>query len=128
MPDVKLDGRSFLPQLRGEAGTPREWIYSWYSPRQNADRTVREFAFNQHYKLYRNGTFFDIAGDNEEEHPRKSADLTGDAAAAAKLLQSALDQFKDARPAAFDAAVPGEATAKKRKAKQATLKPSPAVP
>ena len=26
-----LDGRSFLPQLRGEKGTPREWVYSWYA-------------------------------------------------------------------------------------------------
>ena len=25
---VKLDGRSFAPQLRGEKGMPREWIFS----------------------------------------------------------------------------------------------------
>jgi arylsulfatase A len=24
--EMKVDGRSFLPQLRGEKGTPREWI------------------------------------------------------------------------------------------------------
>ena len=36
---VKFDGRSFLPQLRGERGQPRDWIYSWYSPRQSADLT-----------------------------------------------------------------------------------------
>ena len=38
------DGVSFLPQLRGERGTPRQWLYCWYSPRQRADLTVREFA------------------------------------------------------------------------------------
>ncbi len=32
---VKLDGRSFAPQLRGERGTPRDWVYvqlgdKWY--------------------------------------------------------------------------------------------------
>ncbi len=78
---------------------------------------MREFAFNQHYKLYRDGTFFELESDVEEEHPRKSADLTGDAAAAAKLLQSALDHYKDARPAAFDAATPGEVPFRKRKRK-----------
>ncbi len=29
--DTKLDGRSFLPQLRGETGTPRDSIFMWYS-------------------------------------------------------------------------------------------------
>jgi arylsulfatase A len=55
LPDGRVwDGRSFLPQLLGRTGSPREWIYSWYSPRQGQDRSVREFAFNQRYKLYRN--------------------------------------------------------------------------
>ena len=97
--DLKLDGRSFLPQLRGEKGQPREWIYSWYSPRQGADLTVREFAFNQRFKLYRTGEFFDLTKDAEEKQPLKASPLKGEAAAAAKLLQGALDQFKDARPA-----------------------------
>lgn len=116
--NVKLDGRSFFPQLRGEAGAPREWIYSWYSPRQNADRTIREFAFNQHYKLYRDGTFFDLGSDVDENQPLKVADLTGIAAGAAKSLQVALDQFKGARPPSLDAIALPEKPAKKRKAKQ----------
>src|SRR2546426_2240679 len=28
-----VDGRSFLPQLRGERGNPKEWIYCHYDPR-----------------------------------------------------------------------------------------------
>ncbi|MFN0121354.1 MAG: sulfatase-like hydrolase/transferase, partial [Blastocatellia bacterium] len=32
--NITIDGRSFLPQLRGRKGNPREWVYSWYSPRQ----------------------------------------------------------------------------------------------
>jgi hypothetical protein len=27
-PDYKHDGVSFAPQLRGEKGTPRQWVYS----------------------------------------------------------------------------------------------------
>jgi len=101
---LPLDGRTFLPQVLGAEGQPREWVYSWYSPRQSANMTVREFAFNQRYKLYRNGEFFDLSKDLEEKQPLTVASLTGEAAAAAKLLQGALDRFKDARPAELDRA------------------------
>lgn len=99
---LKLDGRTFLPQLLGAEGQPRQWIYSWYSPRQSANMTVREFAFNQRYKLYRSGEFFDLSKDLDEKQPLTVASLDGEAAAAAKLLQRALDQFKDARPTELD--------------------------
>ncbi len=100
--NLTLDGRSFLPQMRGEKGQPREWIYSWYSPRQGADMSVRELAFNHRFKLYRTGDFYDIANDPEEKHPFKVSALTGQAAGAAKLLQAALDRFQEARPAGLD--------------------------
>jgi arylsulfatase A len=107
--NLTLDGRSFLPQMKGEKGQPREWIYSWYSPRQGADLTVREFAFNARYKLYRTGEFFDLTQDLEEKQPRMVDSLTGDAAAAAKTLQAALDRYRDVRPADLDR--PGERAA-----------------
>jgi arylsulfatase A len=94
--DLKIDGRSFLPQLKGETGTPRTWIYSWYSPR---GERLREFAFDHHYKLYKNGDFFNISADPSEQHPLSASSQTGDAAKAAKKLQSALDQYATARPA-----------------------------
>ena len=96
------DGVSFLPQLRGERGTPRQWLYCWYSPRQRADLAVREFAADHHYKLYRDGRFFDLAADAGEATPQEVARLEGEAAAAAKKLQAVLDQFQDARPAELD--------------------------
>lgn len=95
-PDWVLDGQSFLPQLRGEPGRPRQWIYSWYSPR---GEPLREFAFDQRYKLYRGGRFFDWSADPEEQHPLEVAKLTGEAAQAAHKLQAVLDQYRDARPA-----------------------------
>jgi arylsulfatase A len=97
-----LDGRSFLPQCRGQQGTPREWIYAWYSPRQSADKTVREFAFNRAYKLYRSGEFYDLNQDRGEKHPLAVASLQGQAAAAARSLQAALDQYAGARPKELD--------------------------
>ena len=97
----KLDGRSFYPQLRGEKGRPREWIYVWYSPRQTADCSISEFAFDTRFKLYRGGRFFDLTQDPEEKSPLAIATLDGAAATAARSLQHALDQFKDARPASL---------------------------
>jgi arylsulfatase A len=93
--EMTIDGRNFLPQIRGEKGKPREWIYSWYSPRGEA---LREFAFTANYKLYTSGEFYDLQNDSGEMQPQKAGELTGDAAAAARLLQAALDEYKDARP------------------------------
>jgi arylsulfatase A len=93
--EMVVDGRSFLPQVRGEKGIPREWIYSWYSPR---GESLREFAFNHQYKLYASGEFHDLQRDPDEAKPQRKTALSGDAAAAAKTLQAALDDYKDARP------------------------------
>ncbi len=114
--DLQLDGQSFLPQCRGEQGTPRSWIYSWYSPRQGTDKTIREFAFNQHYKLYRNGDFFDLNQDRDEKSPLAVKDLDGPSLAAAKQLQAALDQYVHARPADLDDGLSaGDATESKKR-------------
>lgn len=97
-----IDGVSFLPQLRDDSGTPREWLYSSYSPRQRADMSVREFAFDHHYKLYRDGRFFNLAADPDEKSPLPATQLKGDETVAARKLQSVLDRFRDARPAELD--------------------------
>ena len=95
-----LDGRSFFPQLRGQPGQPREWAYCWYSPR---GEPPQEFAFNQRYKLTRDGRLLEFgydAGDNPVD--RAQLDETG--RAAVKRLQSGLAKFVNARPVALDAA------------------------
>ncbi len=101
--DLQIDGRSFLPQILGEKGTPRDWYYCWYAPKKE-DGIIAEFAANRDFKLSRTGDFYDLRSDIEEKQPLKVADLTGEAAAAAKVLQGVLDQYKDARPA--DIAMP----------------------
>ena len=97
-----IDGVSFLPQLRGESGAPREWLYSWYSPRQRADMSVRECAFNRQFKLYRSGEFFDLIKDPDEKDPLQITSLDVTAATAFSKLQSALHEFRDARPPELD--------------------------
>jgi arylsulfatase A len=118
---LKLDGLTFLPQVLGAEGQPRDWIYSWYSPRQSANMTVREFAFNHRYKLYRSGEFFDLRNDVEEKHPLVVSSLGGQAADAAQLLQGALDRFKDARPVELDRLFE-QANKGKAKGQKATVK------
>lgn len=95
-----MDGVTFLPQLKGEAGTPRQWIYSWYARNGGAQATA-EFAADQRYKLYRNGRFFDISDDVLEASPLADASLSPEARSARDALAKVLDRFKDARPAAM---------------------------
>jgi arylsulfatase A len=113
---VNVDGVSFLPQLHGEPGTPREALYMWYSPRQKADLTVGESAFDHSHKLYRSGELYDLKAD-----PKEKAPLTGNQPARAKL-QAVLDQYKDARPAEldrqFETSMKGKPTAEKKKRKK----------
>jgi len=96
-PKATIDGRSFLPQLRGEPGEPREWIYCWYS-REGSPQGLREFAATARYKLYRDGHFFDLANDPGEQSPLPAGSLKGEAAGAAGRLREVLDRFAAARP------------------------------
>jgi len=109
--DLKLDGRSFLPQLKGEKGTPRAWFYCWYA-RDGGAAANHEFAADKKYKLYRTGAFFDYASDVKESKSLAVDKLSPEASAARQVLQAALDQYKDARPAEYK--TPGK---KKKKEK-----------
>ena len=109
------DGRTFLPQLLGKKGQPREWLYSWYS-RNGGAQPEWEYAMSNAYKLYRDGRFFDLAKDPYEATPLKVGALSGQAASAAKSLQAALDQFKGARPPHLSAPGSGPGGKGKKKA------------
>jgi arylsulfatase A len=93
-----LDGRSFLPQLLGREGEPREWAYFWYAPDGGANPKF-EFAMSTEYKRYRDGRSFHLGRDPFEEKPLDVAKLPANEAAALQKLQAALDQYSDARPA-----------------------------
>jgi arylsulfatase A len=98
--ELQIDGRSFLPQVRGEKGNPRDRYCSWQGAQKDQGITA-EFAATRDFKLSRTGAFYDLRTDIEEKNPLQVADLTGEAAATAKVLQGVLDQYKDARPAAI---------------------------
>ena len=117
-----VDGVSFLPQLKGEAGTPRDWLYTWYSPRQSQDMTVKECAFDQRYKLDRTGQFYDLGADEMEKQALAASALASDAAAAKAKLQGVLDQFKDARPVGLDQEFQASGKGKEKKMRKKKAK------
>lgn len=93
---VELDGRSFAPQLKGEPGNPREWIYCWYS--RNGGPVGAEFAQDQRYKLYVGGPMYDLKVDPLEQKPLPDSAITGEIEAARTKLQKALDRYEGVRP------------------------------
>lgn len=78
---VTLDSHSFAPQLRGEKGTPREWVYV----QLDADRYVRDTR----WKLTGDGKLFDMADAPFAEKPATDE-------AARNRLQAVLDKLKPA--------------------------------
>jgi arylsulfatase A len=86
--DRTFDGRSFAPQLRGQAGQPREWIYvqlgdQWY---------VRSPG----WKLTRGGELFDMKDAPFAEKPVPADAADADARAARDKLQKVLDTLQPA--------------------------------
>jgi arylsulfatase A len=102
--DVKhsIDGESFLPTLVGKPATPRDSLYCWYSPRQKLDLSVKEYAFNREFKLYRTGELYRIDKDALEVTPLDTRNLDREALAAKQVLKRTLDQYTNARPLELD--------------------------
>jgi len=110
--ELKIDGKSLLPQLQGKTGSPRQWIYCWYS--RNGGPKGKEWTRNQRYKLYRTGRFYDISKDVLEKNPLNTDDLSPEAGKVRDMLQKALDKYKTARPKTIS----GGGKKRKKKAKQ----------
>jgi arylsulfatase A len=96
--NATLDGRSFLPQLLGQKGQPRESIYCWYAPNQGRVDTPREFARDHRYRLFRDGAFFEVDSRTFREKKLDPDRLDPEASRAHRRLELVLEQYKDARP------------------------------
>jgi arylsulfatase A-like enzyme len=90
-----IDGNSFAPQLRGQKGKPREWIYCYYDPRW-ANFKFTRYAQDKQYKLYYDGLFFDYRRDPLEKSPLAEQGLTAEQLAARRKLQRVLDTLRPA--------------------------------
>ena len=85
-----IDGRSFLPQLLGQPGHPRDFVFLHYQPYWGAQ--PGQFARTQQYKLYRDGGFFDVPKDLEESNNLDLGNLSDGAAKVKQLLTETLNQ------------------------------------
>ena len=90
--DRVIDGHSFLPLLRGEVESIRDWIFCAYTPRWVGLPNAR-FARDHRYKLYDDGRFFDLADDVLEERPLQPDALEANAAEARDRLQAVLNEM-----------------------------------
>ena len=90
---LTLDGNSFLPQLHGETGNPREFVYCWYNRDMEPGKT-QVTARNQRYKLYNGGKFYDVPNDLQEKQPLTTDSLTPEQVAIKGELQNVLDHYE----------------------------------
>ena len=85
LPDgVTLDSHSFAQQIKGEKGTPRNWIY--------VELNGKSYVRDARYKLTNKGELFDLIEAPFKEIPVPKDTTDAAAIAARKSLQEVLDQ------------------------------------
>ncbi len=91
--DHEFDGVSFAPQLRGETGTPRQWLFCYYHPRPDQTSLGKAWARDKRFKLYRTGELYDVTRDVQEKSPIAPDDDTAETKTARNKLRAVLDSF-----------------------------------
>lgn len=126
---IPFDGRSFLPQARGEAASQREWVLLSSDPRKpdpEAPPGQRKAAptkggkpkwcvRDQRWKLYNDGRLFDVETDPLEQSPVAS-DSSKEATLARKRLTLVLDGLPPLDAIESSGRVPGKNGNSARKA------------
>jgi arylsulfatase A len=87
-PLFPTDGQSFLPQLHGERGEPRETVFVYYWPRPEKGEPLR-FVRSKRWKLYGDGRLFDVQNDVLEQNPIESPESN----AIRQRLQEVMDRM-----------------------------------
>jgi arylsulfatase A len=94
--NLNIDGQSFLPQIKGEKGKPRTWVYNWFSRNGTTEKAV-VFARNQRFKRYETGAFYDIPNDYSEQNPLDISQLSPEEQAIYNMLGDVLEGYKKRR-------------------------------
>lgn len=87
------DGQSFLAQLNGKPGKPRDWVFCHYQPYWN--KQPGQFIRNAQFKLYRDGRFYQVPPDYGEQ-----SDLSQSKDAATNRVKLRLKGWLDTAPPA----------------------------
>lgn len=94
-----IDGRSFLPQIRGEKGKPRKWVFchydSFFRGAGKPEKDARRYIRNHNYKLYSTGEFYDMKSDPFELNDIKAGHGSPDCEKNRKLLAKELGKFPE---------------------------------
>ncbi len=90
--EIKADGRSFYPLLIGDEYEPRETAFVHYDPQwgKNVSQYRNQFVRTLDYKLYPDGSFYNLANDKLEQHPLCDDSLTSDELAIKAALEEEL--------------------------------------
>ena len=95
--DQKFDGRSILPQIKGQTGNKRDYIFCHYQPRWGKfDAVSGRWTQTSKYKLHMDGRFIDLLNDPLEKNPLKT--LNEDQKAVKAMLQTGLDKYEKEVP------------------------------
>ena len=101
--DFIVDGRSFLPQIKGQKGNPKPWLYFHYEKGKDpvTPATVKHkgepnrWVRDKRWKLYATGKMFDVVKDPLEKNAITSDDPK--VAAIRKSFQAVLDRYPKTR-------------------------------
>ncbi len=85
LPEASIHGRSFLPQLTGQAGHPRQWVHV----QDKSSRHIRSSGFILNNK----GEFRPVVGIADAEAPPITSELSPRERAERALLQQAFDDL-----------------------------------
>ncbi len=107
-----LDGRSFAPQIRGERGTPREWVYVQHN-------TAHEWYVREDgWKLTQAGALYDMADAPFAEKLVSAGEENETSKAARTRLQAALDKLNPAAGKLAPARTPAQVEEARKKQKR----------
>ncbi|MEN8124187.1 MAG: sulfatase-like hydrolase/transferase [Bacteroidota bacterium] len=92
--EAKSDGKSFYPILVGEKYHPRETAFVHYDPQwgKNVNQYRNQFVRTLRYKLYQNGSFFDLTNDKLEKNPLNTDSLEPDQVIIRTTLENELER------------------------------------
>jgi arylsulfatase A len=91
--DFIKDGVSFFPQLLGQKGNPRDWIFCHYDPKWG-QWELKRYVQDKRWKLYQDGIFFDLQNDPLEENPMKPEQLSEEVKNIKRKFEQVLSKMK----------------------------------
>lgn len=89
---ANLDGTSFLPQLQGKEGTPRDFIFTSYFGKKSYP--VKQYAFNTEWKLYEDGNFYNMKNDPFEKNSISKSTLNPEQLKTYEFLDKTISDLK----------------------------------